>query len=339
MAKNSSIYRRLRNVILASSFLGVSFSAHAADNVRLMLDFIPTGDYAPYYSALEHGIYADHDISLSIVRGTGSGDTVLKVAGGAADIGMSDISAVIASRQRSNTPVKAITAVYTHSPHSLFVLKSSGIENFTGLEGKQIAVSAGNSHKLYFPFVAEQANTDPDKIEWVTVDGSSMASLLITGKVDAAPFFATNWYYQNKQAQKYGEEIVVLPFSEQGFNIYALTFFVTDDTLNKRTDMVERFMQATALAWQAAKDDPEKACAAHIKANPQVDMDDCMGNLTSSLKYIFNEFSDEHGVGLFQADRLKSTYKSVAEAQDLDPDWDVNQAIDDRIIRSIRASK
>src|SRR3546814_18356612 len=103
---------------------------------------------------------------------------------------MADISAVISARQRNNTPVKSIATVFTHSPHSLFVLKDSGITNFTGLEGKKIAVSAGNSHKLYFPFVAAKAHTDPSKIHWVTVDGSSMAPLLITGKVDAAPFYA-----------------------------------------------------------------------------------------------------------------------------------------------------
>src|SRR3546814_3201468 len=106
---------------------------------------------------------------------------------GAADIGMADISAVISARQRNNTPVKSIATVFTHSPHSLFVLKDSGITNFTGLEGKKIAVSAGNSHKLYFPFVAAKAHTDPSKIHWVTVDGSSMAPLLISEEHTSEP--------------------------------------------------------------------------------------------------------------------------------------------------------
>src|SRR3546814_10743060 len=82
--------------------MAMPFSAMSADNVRLMLDFLPTGDYAPYYAAIDNGIYAKNNISLKITRGTGSGDTILKVAGGAADIGMADISAVIRSEEHTS---------------------------------------------------------------------------------------------------------------------------------------------------------------------------------------------------------------------------------------------
>src|SRR5690606_31607666 len=174
--------------VLGLGLAAAAPTAHAADNVHLMLDFIPTGDYAPYYSGIANGIYEKNGITLNITRGTGSGDTVLKVAGGAADIGLADISAILTSRQNSQTPVKAIASTFSHSAHSLFVLKDSGITSFTGLEGKKIAVSPGNSHKLYFSMVARTANTDPDKIQWVTVDCSYIAPLLIHCTVEATHY-------------------------------------------------------------------------------------------------------------------------------------------------------
>src|SRR5262245_31097935 len=116
----------------------VAAPAGAADRVHLMLDWIPTGDYAPYYAGVAAGIYQKNGIELRISRGNGSGDTLSKLAGGAADIGMADISALFTARQRGNMPVKMIAAVYAHSPHSLFVRKDSGITNFAGLEGKRI---------------------------------------------------------------------------------------------------------------------------------------------------------------------------------------------------------
>jgi len=317
---------------LGMTLVAASPAALAAEKVHLMLDFIPTGDYAPYYSGIANGIYEKHDIALSITRGTGSGDTVLKVAGGAADIGLADISAILTSRHNTQTPVKAIASAVAHSAHSLFVLKDSGITSFTGLEGKKIAVSPGNSHKLYFPMVARQANTDPDKIQWVTVDGSSMAPLLINGKVDAAPFLATNHYYQNKQAKRFGKEIVVLPFSEHGFNIYALSIFATDKTLSERPAMVQSFLDATIEAWEAARKDPDTACKAHVKANPEIDLDDCMGNLNAVLNYIYTDFSAQHGVGSLNEERMKLTYDAVVQAQNLDASWDYRQAYDDQFI-------
>jgi hypothetical protein len=100
--------------------------------------------------------------STSLTRGYGSGDTVNKVAAGTAAFGVADISAVMAARARQNAPVRSIMQVYTHSPHSLFVLRSSGITNFRGLEGRRIGITPGNSHRLYFPEVARRAGTNPD---------------------------------------------------------------------------------------------------------------------------------------------------------------------------------
>src|SRR3546814_8699810 len=87
MTTKATIYTGLLKVAISCSAMAIPFSAMSADNVRLMLDFLPTGDYAPYYAAIDNGTYANNNISLKITRGTGSGDTILKVAGGAADIG------------------------------------------------------------------------------------------------------------------------------------------------------------------------------------------------------------------------------------------------------------
>ncbi|MEN5082925.1 ABC transporter substrate-binding protein [Bosea sp. TWI1241] len=303
-------------------------AARAAENVHLMLDWIPTGDYAPYYAGIASGIYQRNGITLRISRGNGSGDTLSKVAGGAADIGMADISALFTARQRSSVPLKMIGAVYAHSPHSLFVRKDSGITNFSGLEGKKIGITPGNSHRLYFPAVAAAAKTDPNKIEWVTVDGSAMGPLLIAGKVDAIPSYSTNFYYQNKQAQKAGKELAYLPFVEAGFAIYSLAFHTTEGTIAKRPEMLRGFMKATREAWEAARDNPQATCEAHVKANQQVDLDDCLGSLKATLGFIFTDHAKQAGTGGITAERLAKTYEVVAQAQGLDPKVDPQTAVD-----------
>ena len=131
-----------------------------------------------------------------------------KLAGGAFDFGVADIAAVLTARARQNVPVKTIAALYNQSPHSLFVLKSSGITNFKGLEGKKISITPGNSHKFYFPKVAEKSGTDPSKIIWVNMDGAAMAAQLIAKNIDAAPFYSIHHYYINKAAKAAGEEII-----------------------------------------------------------------------------------------------------------------------------------
>ncbi|MET0879226.1 MAG: ABC transporter substrate-binding protein, partial [Tardiphaga sp.] len=125
-----SIKRLLLAVALVA---GASHAARAEDKALLQLDWIASGEHAAYYAGLQKGFFKDAGIDLSIVRGYGSGDTVNKVAAGAAKFGVADVGAVLAGRAQQQVPVKSIVAVYTYSPHSMFVLKSSGITSFKDL--------------------------------------------------------------------------------------------------------------------------------------------------------------------------------------------------------------
>ncbi|HWP75572.1 MAG TPA: ABC transporter substrate-binding protein, partial [Methylomirabilota bacterium] len=64
----------------------------------LILDFVPTGEYVPHYTALEKGYYREEGLDVKILRGQGSGDTVKRIAAGQGEVGIADISALIAAR-------------------------------------------------------------------------------------------------------------------------------------------------------------------------------------------------------------------------------------------------
>ena len=316
----------------ALSLVAASAPATAADEVHLQTDWIPSGEHAMYFGGWTKGFWEEQGIDITITRGYGSGDTVTKIAGGAADFGIADIGALITARARTGVPVKQIMQTYTHSPHSLFVLKSSGITTFQGLEDKKIGITPGNSHRVYFPKVAERAGTDPSKIIWSNSDASAMAALLISKKIDAAPFFAMHHYYQNKAAMRAGEEIVVLPFVETGFAIYATGLVARDDMIEENPDLVRRFLIANRNAMEWARDNREEACTLHVERVPEVAHDDCMGSLNATMTFVFNDHSDATGLGRHDPARLAFTYEVVADAQDLPADWDYSQVVDHRFV-------
>lgn len=318
---------RMAGLILGMAMLMPRVAA-AQDKVAFLMDWIPSGEHAAYYSGWQRGIFAKHGIDVTISRGYGSGDTVTKVAAGSAQFGVADVAAVLTARMRAEVPVKSIMAIYTYSPHSLFVLQSSGITGFKGLEGKKIAITPGNSHKFYFPEVARRAGTDPDKISWVNTDASAMASLLISKRVDAAPFYAIHEYYINKAAEKAGEHIVALPFVKTGFTIYAVTIMTTDGMLQKNPDLVSRFTAAVEESFAWARDNQVEACRLHIQRNPEVEQDDCEHSLARVMEYTFNPIQARTGTGKFDPAQLAFTWSVVAESQGLDATRDISGAID-----------
>ena len=311
------------------------FSAYAADKVSFQTDWIPSGEHAMYYGAWQKGMFAEEGIDITITRGYGSGDTVSKLAGGAFDFGVADVAAVMTARARQNIPVKVIATLYTHSPHSLFVLKSSGITSFKGLEGKKIGITPGNSHKFYFPKVAERAGTNPNSIVWVNMDGAAMAAQLIAKNIDAAPFYSIHHYYQNKAAQAAGEEILALPFIETGFAIYAASIIASDKTIATKPELTTRFLRAVRRAFEWARDNPQEACELHIVKVPEVKIDDCLGSLKAVMGFVFNEHEKQIGFGQVSAERLKTTWEAVATSQDLPMSWDPRQAFETKFAAAI----
>jgi NitT/TauT family transport system substrate-binding protein len=302
--------------------------AFAQDKVRFQTDWIPSGEHAMYYGAWGKGIYAKHGIDITITRGYGSGDTVTKLAGGAADFGVADIAAVMTARARSNVPIKTIAVLYNESPHSLFVLKSSGITNFKGLEGKKIGITPGNSHRFYFPEVAKKAGTDPNKLIWTNMDGAAMAAQLIAKNLDAAPFYSIHSYYINKAAVKAGEEIVVLPFVAVGFKIYAASLITSDKMMAEKPDLVKRFLAANKEAFEWAKANPEEACTLHVQRFPEVALDDCIGSVKAVMEFVFNDHSKQFGWGKESPERLKFSWDTIQSANELKPDFDYKTTID-----------
>lgn len=325
--QSSSLRRRTGLAALALTLLSTMPSL-AQDKVRFQTDWIPSGEHAMYYGAWSKGIYAKHGIDITITRGYGSGDTVTKVASGAADFGVADIAAVMTARARTNVPVKTIAVLYNESPHSLFVLKSSGITSFKGLEGKKIGITPGNSHRFYFPEVAKKAGTDPNKLIWTNMDGAAMAAQLIAKNIDAAPFYSIHYYYINKAAVKAGQEILPLPFVEVGFRIYAATLITTDKMIQDKPDLVKRFLAASKEAFEWAAANPEESCKLHVARFPEVELDDCMGSVKAVMKFVFNDHSKEFGWGKESPDRLKFSWETIATANELKADYDYKTAID-----------
>lgn len=325
--QSSSLRRRTGLAALALTLLS-ALPAVAQDKVRFQTDWIPSGEHAMYYGAWSKGIYAKHGIDITITRGYGSGDTVTKVASGAADFGVADIAAVMTARARTNVPIKTIAVLYNESPHSLFVLKSSGITSFKGLEGKKIGITPGNSHRFYFPEVAKKAGTDPNKLIWTNMDGAAMAAQLIAKNIDAAPFYSIHYYYINKAAVKAGEEILPLPFVEVGFKIYAATLITTDKMAQDKPDLVKRFLAASKEAFEWAVANPEEACKLHVARFPEVELDDCMGSVKAVMKFVFNDHSKEFGWGKESPERLKFSWETIATANELKSDFDYKTAID-----------
>src|SRR5574341_1430116 len=144
LLRNSSV---VVDVVLFLASLCVAIPpAHAqTQKVTLVLDYIVSGIHAPYFVAVGKGFYKEAGLEVEVMRGTGSSDTVKKVAAKQVTFGICDFGTLVTLNIREKTPTKAVAAVYGKSANGMMFLKESGIRVPKDIEGRGMGRSAAGA--------------------------------------------------------------------------------------------------------------------------------------------------------------------------------------------------
>ena len=71
-------FRALRSVLLALGVSTLAATAGADDKIRWLNDWLPAGDKAVIYLAVQEGLFEDAGIEVEINSGRGSSDVVTR---------------------------------------------------------------------------------------------------------------------------------------------------------------------------------------------------------------------------------------------------------------------
>ncbi len=278
----------------------------------LILDFVPTGEYVPHYTALEKGYYRAEGLDVKILRGQGSGDTIKRIAAGQGEVGIADISALIAARANTDVAVKAIALWYRRPPHGIFVRSDSPIKSSKELEGKKLAISPGNSHQILWPVFEKLSGLKPNSVTWVTMDAASMPPALIRGAVDAVPFFVVHEARIRKIAKQQNADIRVLAaWADLGFDVASTSLIAREETIAKDPEGLKAFLRATLKGADYAFRGKhfDEGVGYVVKAHPEVDPEGAVGAAQVGARFVYASevTSGKMAVGQFDPVQLEKT--------------------------------
>ncbi|WP_153769568.1 ABC transporter substrate-binding protein [Labrenzia sp. CE80] len=298
---------------------GAATMATAQDRVNYQLDWLPGGDKSPIYVCIEEGFCADAGIEINIVPGRGSTEAITKIATGTSDIGSADIGALMAAAASEDVPATAIMSIFNTGPHAFYTLAGNGIESFTDIEGKSVATSPFTSSNVYLPLVLSDNGLSEDAIELTKADPGALGPLLMTGRTDAIIAWLTNVSIFEAQAAEAGKELIILPWSDAGLELYSAALIANDTFLAERPDVARRFVAAFTQSLEFANENPAAAGTAVAAIVPELDAAMVEAAWMDSSVLAFNEITESFPLGSFDADRVAKTWARVAAAQGLDP--------------------
>ncbi|MCF4165320.1 ABC transporter substrate-binding protein [Zavarzinia compransoris] len=309
---------RLAALLLALS-TGVAVPALAADHVNFQFSWLPGGDRAAYYLAQSEGLFEAEGLDVDLVSGRGSSDSITKVATGAADMGEGGLDALFTAKVGTEVPVVAVMPVYTKAPDSLVTTAASGITGLKDVAGRKVATSPFTSSNGPWPFLLQANGVDPESVELIKADASTLPAMLAAGRVDAIIQYVTSAPQTVDLLESTGATPAIVPWAEYGLDGYSSTVFVSEAFLAEHRDVVLRFVRALVKAERLMQDDPALAAAAVKAAIPEIELDMTRKQVDATVPLLFNANTDVAGLGIFDPDRVRTTWEWVARQQGVDP--------------------
>ena len=290
--------------------------AFAQDAVSLRLNWQLLGFHAPFYLGVERGFYREAGINLTINEGRGGAVTAQAVGAKSDQFGIVDGGTTIVSAVRG-VPIRTVMSLMNSGIFAVVARADANIRTAKDLEGKAIAVTAGDALTQLWPAVVKANKLDSSKIRLVNVDpaGKVIATLekrtdALLGSIDAQSF----------QIEAKGVKTSMLSYDDLGVRLVGLTVVTHEDTIKGNPDSIRRFVLATRKSFEAAIADPQAAVRAAVKVKPELDPNSVLLQMQASLSKFSSPSTAGLPIGVGAEADWKSTLDLLNEFQGIKTD-------------------
>lgn len=301
--------------ILATAGIFAASIATAQTSVPFALDWKFEGPSAAFFAAIDNGHYAAEGLDVTVEAGSGSVETIPKIATGAFPMGFGDINTVIKFLdQNPGAPVTAIMMVYDKPAFAIVGRKSLGIEAPKDLEGKRLGAPPPDGAWAQFPAFATANGLDVSKITVEPVGFPTREPMLAEGAVDAVTGFSFSSVLNLKRLGVPADDISNILMADHGLDLYGNAILVNTDWAAENADTVKAFLRATAAGWKDVVADPAAGIESLIQRNPAADKDLETERLQMAIDQNVNtDWVKANGFGGIDAARMDSAIAQIGE--------------------------
>ena len=273
----------------AGAFLSMEALAQDKVKVNMQLGWIAGGNQIGEVAAKQLGYYATEGIDFAIQPGGPSIDGVAIVASGRWEVGQVSSSPSNMLAVSQDLPIKVFATGLQQHPYTFFSLKKNPIRTPKDMVGKKIGIQ---STGLVLLRALLAKNKIDEKSLTIIPIGADMTPLL-TGQVDTV----TGWQTNTTALKPLGADRVDLRLWDTGVRLYALPYYATNDMIQRRPEVLVRFLRATARGWAYANKNRDAATELLLKEYPNLNRADEREAIDSLMTYAYNTNTFNNGWG------------------------------------------
>ncbi|MEM9771331.1 MAG: ABC transporter substrate-binding protein [Cyanobacteria bacterium P01_D01_bin.73] len=277
------------------------------DKVTMVTDWLAQAEHGGFYQALAAGIYEKYGLSVTLRMGGPQVSGSQLLLGGVADFAMSNSTQAI-NAVAQKAPIVTVAAMFQKDPRCIIAHPNTTVEDLGDLKDRPIFVTQASVNDFWGLLSNRYGFTDKQRRVY---------------NFNPAPFLADNTSSQQGYitsepftlSQELGEKPVVFLLADYGYSPYATTIDTTRAVIDKKPDVVKRFVQASSEGWQSYLKDPTPANKLIRKDHPEMP-EDLLDYGVSTLKeygIVRSGDAEANGIGYMTADRWKGFFDSMVE--------------------------
>jgi len=296
--------------IFAGAFLATP-AASALDKVTFATNWKAQAAHGGFYQALADGTYRKYGLDVRILQGGPQVNNAALLPAGRVDFLMTGNLLHSFDGVRNGLPNIVVAAIFQKDPQALIAHPGQGYEKFESLRNAPVALIAKDAQFSWW--------------QWLKVRHGFRDEMLRPYNYNLGPFLANKRALQ--QGYSVAEPIYVLKqggfkpvvhlLADHGFSTYSTLISTRTDTVRKRPDLVQRFVDASIIGWvNYLYGDRRAANARMIADNPEMSLDEIEAavELMKAQGIVDSGESLTRGIGAMSEARIRDFHDQMVRA-------------------------
>jgi NitT/TauT family transport system substrate-binding protein len=298
------------------------------DKVSFGTNWVPEAEHGGFFQALADGTYKKYGLDVTIAPGGPNDNNRMLLISGKLDFFMAANTLMSFDAVANKVPVVTVAAVFQKDPLVLLTHPESKITKLEELKPLTLFVSK-EGISSYFQWLKSEYGFSEEKVRPYTFNPQPF----IANNTSAMQGYVTSEPFAIENAAKFKPGIILL--ADYGFNTYSTLIETRSDLIDKKPDLVQRFVDASIIGWyNYLYGDNAPANAMIKKLNPEMTDELLAFSLAKMKEYGIVDSGDalRDGIGAMTDARAASFFDRMSRAGVVRPDIDFRKAYTLRFI-------
>ncbi len=292
--------------------------AQSLDRVAFGTNWMAEAEHGGFYQAVADGTYRKHGLNVTIVPGGPNVNNRILLTVGKLDFFLSANTLQGFDAVEQNVPTIEVAALFQKDPQVLITHPGGGVNEFADLKKLTLFISK-EGMASYFQWLKADYGFDDAQVKPYTFNPQPF----LADKNSAMQGYVTSEPYAIEKVAHFKPKVFLL--ADQGFSAYSTLIETRRELVDKKPDLVQRFVNASIVGWYNYIYHDNSAGNALIKKqNPEITDDQLAYSVAKMKGYGIVDSGDalRLGIGAMTDARMKRFFEQMVRAGVVKPDLD-----------------